>query len=299
MQKVVVTGGAGFIGSNLVNSLVKEGYEVHVLDNLSTGKKENLNEKATLHIVDIRDFNKISKVISGASYVFHLAAIASVPFSIERPSESNDVNLGGTIAVLEASVRAGVKRVIFASSCAIYGEQEKMPISEEAKPNPISPYALQKFMAEVYCKFFSQLYGLETVVLRYFNCYGPNMTENGPYTSVIKKWLDQAKQDKQLLLFGGNQTRDFVYVDDLAEASLAAMKSSKVGNGEAINVGSGESIALEKLAKKISNNIDKQEKRKGDIEDSLADISKAKDLLDWQPKISLAEGIKNLKELGN
>jgi nucleoside-diphosphate-sugar epimerase len=294
MQKIVVTGGAGFIGSHIANALAENGFEVHAIDDLSSGSKENLQDGINLHVVDIRRQDQVQKIIQGSDFVFHLAALPSVPLSIEDPLKTNDVNVNGTISVLEAAKKVKVKRLIYAGSCAVYGMQKSSPLKEDMQSNPMSPYALQKLMGEYYCKLFAKLYGLETVVLRYFNAYGKNMPENGAYTAAIKHWLSQKESGKALTVFGGKQTRDFTHISDIVRASILAMESKKVGKGEAINIGSGKSVVIEELAKKISDNIDYQKPREGDIQDSLADIKKAKKLLNWEPQISLKEGIAQL-----
>lgn len=294
-EKIIVTGGAGFIGSHIVDALVDEGYEVHIVDNLSAGKKENVNPKATLHIVDIRDKEKLIPIFKNAKYVFHEAAMPRVQYSIENPIETNDVNVNGLLNVLEACRENGVKRVIFASSSSIYGETEVLPTREDTPINPLSPYASHKYIGEVHLKLYSKIYGLETVCLRYFNVYGPRLNPEGAYPLVIGYFMKLLSQGKPLTITGnGDQTRDFVHVKDVVKANLLAMKSDKVGNGEVINIGGGTKYSINYIAELIGGNVEHIAPR---IEphDTQADITKAKELLGWEPSVSLEEGIKELK----
>jgi UDP-glucose 4-epimerase len=296
-MKILVTGGAGFIGSNLVDKLINEGHKVFVIDNLSTGKKENLNKKAIFYKADICDLNKILPLFKRIDYVFHLAANPRVVFSVENPIESHKVNVNGTLNVLYASYKNKVKRLIFASSAAVYGDIKKLPLKENMTPKPISPYGLHKLIGEYYCKLFSDLYNLETVCLRYFNVYGPRMDPNGPYALVIGKFLKLRKENKPLTIYGdGKQTRDFVYVDDVVKANILAMKSKKVGSGEVINICSGKNYSINYIAKLIGGKKIYLPARKGEIKHVLGDNSLAKKLLGWKPEISLEEGIKKCKE---
>jgi UDP-glucose 4-epimerase len=295
MKKIIVTGGAGFIGSHLVDALVEDGYEVHIVDNLSAGKKENVNSKAILHIVDIRDKEKLIPIFKNAEYVFHEAAVPQVQYSIENPIETNEINVGGILNVLEASRLNGAKRVIFASSCAIYGNQDKLPLMEEMIAQPLSPYATQKYIGEAYMKLYSQIYKLETVCLRYFNVYGSRQSVNGSYPLVIAKFLDLKKQNKPLQIVGsGDNTRDYVSVKDVIKANLLAMKNDKVGKGEVINIGAGKQYSVNQIAELIGGSIEHIPPRI-EPQNFQADINKAKKLLNWEPKIKLEEGIKELK----
>ncbi len=294
-MKILVTGGAGFIGSNLVDRLIDEGYKVFVIDNLSSGKKENLNKKAIFYKADICNLNKIFPLFKGIDYVFHLAANPRVLFSVENPIESHKVNVDGTLNVLYASYKNKVKRLIFASSSAVYGNIKKLPLREDMKPNPISPYGLHKLIGEYYCKLFSDLYNLETVCLRYFNVYGPKMDPEGPYALVIGKFLKLKKENKPLTIYGnGKQTRDFVYVDDVVGANILAMKSKKVGKGEVINICSGKNYSINYIAKLIGGKKIYLPARKGEMKHTLGDNSLAKKLLGWKPKVNLEEGINYL-----
>ncbi|MFA6273275.1 MAG: NAD-dependent epimerase/dehydratase family protein [Candidatus Paceibacterota bacterium] len=297
IKKVVVTGGAGFIGSHITDALIKNGWEVHVIDNLSNGKKENLNPKAVFHKADICDFKKIKPIFKDAKYVFHEAALPRVQFSIEKPIESNDANVVGTLNVLLSAHLAGVKRLIYAASSSAYGDQPKLPLIETMPANPKSPYGLQKYIGELYCRLFSQVYGLETVSLRYFNVYGPRNSSEGAYALVIAKFFKLLKGGKPLTITGdGSQTRDFTSVHDIARANLLAMTSKKVGKGEVINIGCGRNFSVNQVAKLIGGKAVHITAR---IEphDTLASNSLAKKLLGWTPKVKLEEGIEELKTL--
>ncbi len=295
--KIVVTGGAGFIGSNIVDALIKNKYEVHVIDNLSNGKKENINPKAIFHNVDICDLKKIKPIFKGAKYVFHEAALPRVQFSIEHPIEAHDANINGTLNVLLSAKDAGVKRVIYAASSSAYGDQSKLPLIETMSANPKSPYGLQKYVGELYCKLFSQVYGLETVSLRYFNVYGPRNSSEGAYALVIAKFFKLLKEGKPLTITGdGTQTRDYTSVHDIVRANLLAMTSKKVGRGEVLNIGAGRNFSVNQVAKLISGKIVHIAPRL-EPHDTLASHALAKKLLGWTPEVKLEEGIEELKSL--
>ncbi|MBI2627541.1 NAD-dependent epimerase/dehydratase family protein [Candidatus Nomurabacteria bacterium] len=298
-MKIIVTGGAGFIGSHIVDALVEEGYEVHVVDNLSAGKKENVNPKAILHIVDIRDYDKLLPIFKNAKYVFHEAAFPQVQYSIENPVETNAINVEGTLNLLEASRANKVKRVIFASSSAIYGNQDTLPITEKMQVNPLSPYGAQKYIGEVYMKLYAEIYGVETVSLRYFNVYGPRQSAGGAYASVIPKFIEFRQKNEPLSITGdGEQTRDFVNVKDIVSANLLAMKGDKIGKGEALNIGGSNQYTINYIAKLIGGDVSyippRIEPRK-----TQADITKAKEFLNWEPCVVPEEGIKELNEYNN
>lgn len=293
MEKYLVTGGAGFIGSHLVDRLIKEGKQVVVIDNLSTGKKENLNPEADFYNLDICDFEKIKPVFQGVDYVFHLAAIPRVPISIEDPVGTSRVNVLGTINVFKAAIDNKIKRVIFASSSSVYGNQQKLPVREDMKPDPISPYGLQKLVGEQFAKLFTGLYKIPIISLRYFNVYGPRIDPDSEYSSVIGKFLKQKSKGKPLTIFGdGEQTRGFCYVDDTIEANIKAMKSDKLKGGETINVGKEESNSVNYLASLIGGKIQYLPPRVGDVLHSRADITLAKNLLGWEPKVSFEDGLR-------
>jgi len=299
-MRILVTGGAGFIGSHLVDRLVKEGHEVVVIDNLSTGKKENLNPKADFYNLDICNFNKIKPFFKRIDFVFHLAALPRVPLSIKDPVATAKVNILGTINVFKAAIDAGVKRVIFASSSSVYGDQEKLPLKENMIPRPISPYALQKLTAENFAKQFTKLYKIPIVSLRYFNVFGPRIDFDSDYSLVIGKFLRLKKEEKPLTIFDdGEQTRGFCYVDDVVEATLKAAKTKKLKGGEVINISSGKSYSVNYLAKLISKKVVYLSPRPGDVRHTQADISLAKELLNWQPKVDLEQGLKKTQEWFN
>ena len=296
-MKYLVVGGAGFIGSNLVDALVAEKHEVTVLDNLSTGSRDNLNLKAIFIEADITDLEKIRPAFKNIDGVFHLAAIPRVPFSIEHPIETHNANVNGTLNVLVASRDAGVKRFIYSASSSAYGDAQIMPLHEDLMPRPISPYGLQKYIGEQYCYIFSLLYGLETVSLRYFNVYGRRMASNGSYLSVIKTFLQHKSAGKPLPITGdGKQTRAFTHVNDVVRGNLLAMESGKVGKGEVINVGSPKNYSINYIADLVGGPKQYIAPRI-EPKDSMADITKAKNLLGWEPRIELEQGIKELLQL--
>ena len=295
-MKALVTGGAGFIGSNLVDALIDRGDKVIIIDNLSTGKKENLNPKAEFHKLDIRDLEKIEPLFRGVDCVFHLAALPRVPFSVEHPLEAHTNNAVGTLCVLIASKDAKVKKVVYSSSSSIYGDQKELPLKEDMLPKPNSPYGLQKLVGEEYCKLFNKLYGLSTVSLRYFNVYGPRIALEGAYALVIGAFLKQKMANEPLTIDGdGEQSRDFTHVRDVVRANILAAESNKVGNGEVINIGAGERHSINKIAALIGGKTVNRPARIGDVRHTLADNTRAKNLLGWKPEISIEEGIKELK----
>ncbi len=294
-HKVVVTGGAGFIGSHVTDALVEENYDVHVVDTLVAGKREDVNKNAVLHEVDVRDTEKLASILSGAECVLHLAALPRVQFSIEHPLESHDVNVTGTWSTLMAAKKAGVRRLVFASSSSVYGDQLQLPSNEDQPPAPKSPYGLQKYMGECYAKMAHDLYGLETVSLRFFNAYGTRQDPLSPYALVTIKFLFQKKEGKPLTITGdGTQTRDFTHVSDIARSMLLASKSAYVGQGEVINIGAGKGVSVNRIAELIGGPTMNIAPR---IEphDTCADIRRAKKLLNWEPRVSVEEGVKELK----
>jgi UDP-glucose 4-epimerase len=304
MTRVLVTGGAGFIGSHLVDRLVDEGYDVRVIDNLYSGKLENIerhikNNKVDFVKGDIRDTSLVKKSLVDVDAVFHLAAIISVPFSVSNPELTLDVNVAGTLNLLNASSEKNVRKFIFVSSCAVFGDTKILPVNENASTNPISPYAESKLSAERECLSFQQRGLLQSVVLRFFNVYGPRQGMND-YSGVITRFINRAKQKQFLTIYGdGSQTRDFVNVQDIVQALLACMKNSSA-NGEVFNIGSGKPTSITELAKTVLEltgqdlEIRYELARAGDIKDSYADISKAKRLLNYEPKINLRDGLKAL-----
>ncbi|MBI2476454.1 MAG: NAD-dependent epimerase/dehydratase family protein [Candidatus Taylorbacteria bacterium] len=295
--KVVVTGGAGFIGSHIADALVLRGYEVHVIDNLFGGRREHVNPKAIFHEIDIRNLELIKPVIKGAKFLFHLAALPRVQYSITHPLETHEANATGTLNVLIAAREGGVKRVIYSASSSAYGDQPKMPLREDMPANPKSPYGLQKYVGELYCKVWSEVYGLETVSLRYFNVYGPRFNPEGAYALVIGKFLKLRREGKPLTITGdGTQTRDFTDVRDVVRANLLAAESLKVGKGEVLNIGAGRNFSVNGLAKLIGGDVAHVAARL-EPHDTLADNSLAKKLLGWTPEVTLEDGINELKRL--
>ena len=297
-MKTLVTGGAGFIGSNLVDELIKQGHEVVNIDNLSTGKKEYINPKSEFYSLDIRNLDDIRPLFKKIDCVFHLAAQPRIQPSIVNPVESHSNNVVGTLNVLIASRDAEVKKFIYAASSSVYGDQEALPLTESMTPGPKSPYSLFKLIGEYYCHLFNELYGLPTVSLRYFNVYGPRQSCEGAYATVIGIFLLQVKAGKSLTIVGdGTKTRDFTNIRDIVRANILAMNSDKVGNGEVINIGTGSNFSINEIAKMISNDIVYIAPRPAEVQDTLADNGLAKELLGWQPEISVSEGIKELKAI--
>src|SRR3989344_3874725 len=295
-QRAIVTGGAGFIGSHIVSELVRRGFDVHVVDNFAGGRMEKrIHPRATYHEIDIRDYDKLAPIIAGALYVFHEAALPRVQFSIEHPQETFSVNVDGLVSVLRASHEGGVKRLIYAASSSAYGDQTKMPLSEDLPAQPKSPYGLQKYIGELSCRLWSEVYGLGTVSLRYFNVYGSNFDPNGPYALVIGKFLLQKSEGQPLTITGdGTHTRDFTNVRDTVNANMLAMESDKVGKGEVINIGAGRNVSVNEVAAMIGGPVVHVEPRLEPAH-TLADIRKARELLGWEPTIKLEDGIAELK----
>ena len=305
MKKVVVTGGAGFIGCHIVDALVAAGddvhsVDVHVVDNYSAGKREDrINQKATYHELDIRKTDELTKLFEGADVVFHTAAIPRVPYSVEHPVETTDVNIVGTVSVLTAAARAKVRRVVNSASGSAYGAQDTLPLVETMQANPVNPYGLQKYVGELFAGIWPAVYGLETVSLRYFNVYGPKLDPEGPYALAVGAFLLARKEGRPLSIFGdGTITRDYTHVRDVARANLLAAESTKVGKGEVINIGAGRNVTIQFLAELVGGEIAYATPRI-EAHDSKADNRKAKQLLGWEPAVTLEEGIAELKKLWN
>ena len=300
MEKVVVTGGAGFIGSHLAEELASQDYHVIILDDLSTGRQENIDRLLSHNNVEfirgsITDLMFLRQVFQDVSYVFHLAALSRVQRSIADPLTTNDINVKGTLNVMLAAKENGVKRVIYSSSSAIYGESSVLPQSETLPPNPVSPYALTKLVGEFYCSIFNQIYNLSTISLRYFNVFGSGQDPLSPYANVIPLFIDRITQELPPIIFGdGEQSRDFVYVDDVVRANILAINKGVDG---VYNIGSGISTTINELAKAILANVQKELKpiyekpRSGDPRHTLADISKASQL-GYKPGYNIEEGLK-------
>lgn len=301
-MKYIVTGGAGFIGSNLVDLLIEKNHEVIVIDNFSSGKKENCNQKAKYFNLDISDsynFDNLKSILLGSDGVFHLAALPRVQESIDNPLKFEKNNTLSTINVLKACVDSNVKRLVYSASSSAYGNTVKLPSKEEDPINPISPYAMQKYYGEVACKMFSNVYGIETVSLRYFNVYGERQSLDGAYALVMCVFARQRLNNEPLTIRGdGEQRRDFTHVKDIARANIMAMHSAKVGKGEVINIGNCENRSVNQIAKMIGGptlNIDPVVEPR----ETLADNSKAKNLLGWSPSVIIEDWVlKYKKELG-
>ena len=307
MSNVLVTGGAGFIGSHLTEALLRKGHRVRVLDDFSTGKRENLifdKKYPSLEIIegDIRHLAICQKAMKGIEYVFHQAALPSVQRSVEDPLGSNAVNGGGTLNILFAAREEKAKRVIYASSSSIYGDTPTLPKHEEMLSHPLSPYALQKYIGEQYCRLFYELYGLETVSLRYFNIFGPKQDPNSIYSAVIPKFIDALLQGSPPIIFGdGEQSRDFTYIENVVQANLLAMSAEHL-HGEVINIACGERTSLNQLVNVLRKILGSkvspvyEEPRKGDVRHSLADIRKGKEILNYEPKVGVELGLKKTVE---
>ena len=304
-MKALVTGGAGFIGSHIVDRLLAEGHEVTVLDDFSTGHRDNLAENAQLDIVegDVRDFDTVNHCTRNVDWVFHEAAIASVPKTVNDPVGSSAVNYQGTLHVLEAARQNKASRVVFASSAAIYGDEPSLPKVETMLPVTLSPYAVDKLASEYACGMYTRLYGLDAVSLRYFNVYGPRQDPSSPYSGVISIFVDKLKQAGTPVIYGdGEQTRDFIFVSDVVEANMQAVYQD-AAVGQAINIATGTKISLNELLqtlcdiKQVEFSADYQQPREGDIKASYANVGKAQALLGWRSKITLEQGLRGLMQV--
>lgn len=302
MHKFLVTGGAGFIGSNIIKEIVRRNEHARVLDNFSTGKRENLDEfngYPNFELVegDLRSFHTVRDSVKGMDFILHQGALPSVPRSINDPITTNDVNINGTLNILEAAKEAGIKRVIFASSSSVYGDSEHLPKQEDMPVKPLSPYALSKYAGERYCQIYYKLYGLETVCLRYFNVFGPNQDPDSQYSAVIPKFIKLIANNKQPVIYGdGLQSRDFTYVENNVNANLLACYADNVA-GNVFNIACGKKYTLLDLVDGINSFFNKKiiphfkEARKGEIKHSLADISKIKTMLGFNPSLNFKEGL--------
>ncbi len=295
-KKAVVTGGAGFIGSNLVARLIADGWETHIIDRDPAYRRATLSKEALLHEIDIRDTEAQTVIMENADVVFHLAAVPRVTYCYEHPTETTDENVTGTVSVLQAAARAKVRRLVFSSSGAAYGTQKSLPFKEDMVSNPMHPYGLQKLMGEQFAKMFSSLYGLESVCLRYANVYGPGLDPNGAYALAIGKFLEARKNGTPITIFGdGTITRDFVHVYDVVEANLKAAQVAGIGRGELFNISTNRQVNIKYLADLFGGEIVYGPPRVED-HDSVADNGKAKTLLGWSPTITLEDGIAALKK---
>jgi len=306
-RKYIVTGGAGFIGSNLVDKLIDEGHEVIVFDDLSLGNKKYVNKNAEFHKINIAsldptkkivDLNKIGKLLEGVDTIFHLAARTRIQPSIKQPHVFNHVNIGGTLNMLDLARLHGVRRFVFSSSSSVYGNvtEENLPTKETTLKNPLSPYGLQKLVGEQYCKLYSTIHKLDTVILRYFSVYGERQPTEGDYSLVMGVFANLRLNNQSLTINGvGEQRRDFTYVGDVVSANIKASASDKVGKGEILNVGNGDNRSVNDIAKMIGGPV-----VHGDpvIEprETLADNSKTRELLDWKPTMKLEDWMPSYKK---
>ncbi len=301
MIDYLITGGAGFIGSNIAEHLVARDFRVRIFDNFSSGKRDNLAvfaDKVEVIDADLRVLDSVKHAMDGVRFVLHLGAIPSVPRSIEDPHTTNQANITGTLNVLLAARDARVKRVVFSSSSSVYGDTPTLPKREDMTPSPLSPYAVHKITGEYYCRIFWQLYGLETVSLRYFNVFGPRQDPQSQYAAVIPRFITAILKDEPPTIFGdGKQTRDFSHIENVIDANVAACHAPKEALGETFNIACSGRISLLELVDTINGICGKkiapkfEPSRSGDVRDSQADITKAAKLLDWKPRIDFREGI--------
>ncbi|UCE03277.1 MAG: SDR family oxidoreductase [Candidatus Latescibacterota bacterium] len=304
-MRFMVTGGAGFIGSSLVHALVRRGDSVVVLDNFSTGKRENLEpvaERVNLVEGSITDLPTVRNAMQGVDFVLHQAALASVQRSVDDPLTSNEINVKGTLNVLVAARDAGVKRVVYAASSSVYGDTEELPKHEAMPPRPLSPYALQKWVGESYCKVFSDLYSLDTVALRYFNVFGPRQDPNSEYAAVIPIFVTRLLAQSAPTVYGdGEQSRDFTFIDNVVAANLKACEGAPK-NGVAVNIACGHRYTLNELHARLAGLIgtDLQphyaEARQGDVRHSMAAVKRAETVLGWRPEIDFHDGLERTVE---
>jgi nucleoside-diphosphate-sugar epimerase len=303
MSVCLVTGGAGFIGSHLVEALLARGDRVRVLDNLSSGYLENLSaviDQIELIEGDIRDEPTTQKATAGVDFVFHLAALVSVPQSMAAPVEAESINAIGTLNVLQAAKTAGVRCVVLSSTCAIYGDEPTLPKTETMQPQPQSPYAISKLAAENYSQLFHEAFALKTVILRYFNVFGPRQDPSSPYSGVISIFVDKLSQGFAPTIFGdGQQTRDFVFVGDVVRANLLAAATQQAA-GQVFNIGTGRPVTINQLFENLCRLFEcdmappYDAPRPGDIVHSYADPTQAQTILRWSPQVSLEEGLRQL-----
>jgi len=305
MTTCLVTGGAGFIGSHIVDGLLAEGKQVRVLDNLDTGRKENLAHVAgKIEFIegDVRDADKVRKAVAGVDCIFHEAALASVPRSVSNPLATHEACVTGTVVLLDEARKAGVRRVVYAASSSAYGNSSWASKRESDLPGPLSPYAAAKLAAELYCRAFYESYGLETVALRYFNVFGPRQDPNGPYAAVIPCFINRMVAGEAPVIFGdGQQSRDFTFVANVVQGNLKASQAPNVG-GQVFNVAMGRSYSLLELVDALNKILGTsfkpqfQAPRVGDVRDSLADTSGAERVLGYAPTVNFLEGLQRTAE---
>ena len=297
MANYLVTGGAGFIGSHLCHRLLEEGHAVRVLDDLSSGKRENLPDGVEFIKGDLRDTEALQRAVADVEFVLHKAAIASVQVSVEQPLLEQEVNLVGMLRLLEAARSAGVRRLVFAASAAAYGMDPEVPKREDMRPTPASPYGLSKVAGEYYCRIYAEVFGLETVCLRYFNIFGPRQDPKSPYSGVISIFMDKMMQGEAPTIFGdGRQSRDFTYVENVVEANMLACRADRAG-GEIYNIGCQREISVNDLVRHLNEalgtNLEPKyaEERTGDVRVSVADIARAREGLGYAPVVEFEEGL--------
>lgn len=303
-MKFLVTGGAGFIGSNIVLELLKQGHSVRVLDNFSTGRRRNLQGlEKDIELIegDIRSYHTVAQAVRGVEAILHQAALPSVPRSINDPISTNDVNVGGTLNLLDAARGSGVRRVVFASSSSVYGDTPELPKHEGMTPNPMSPYAVSKLTGEYYMKVFHRLYGLETIALRYFNVFGPNQDPTSQYSAVIPKFITAMKEDRQPIIYGdGTQSRDFTFVSNVVNANLLAATKQLDEYGLVMNIACHERISLNELIEELNKILDKNIKpiyesaRPGDVKHSFAAIELIKEKLGFEVEVKFEGGVRDI-----
>lgn len=315
MSLYLVTGGAGFIGSNIVEELLRRGERVRVLDNFSTGKRENIlqlqqmlaaesNHHLPLELMegDVRSYHIVREAVDGVDYILHQAALPSVPRSVKDPITSNEVNVVGTLNILNAAREARVRRIVYASSSSVYGDLEVLPKTEDMLPKPLSPYAVSKLAGEKYCQVFTRLYGLETVILRYFNVFGPRQDPTSQYSAVIPKFVRLIQSGEPPVIYGdGSQSRDFTYVSNVVDANLlACQQSAEELSGEVFNIAFGKRVTINDLVNAVNQLLQTQvtpryaDPRPGDVKHSLANIGKARQFLGYEPKVDFGEGLKRV-----
>lgn len=308
-MKIIVTGGGGFIGSNLVESLLSKGNEVYVIDNFSTGSMNNLYEANRMdgfHLIncDINDLNhwvvtQFKGRLKECDAIVHLAALPRVQLSIDDPVRTHEANVTGTLSVLEFARKLGIKKVIYASSSSVYGDQEQLPLEESMPTNPLNPYAMQKYLGELYCRMYTKVYGLNTCALRFFNVYGKNMALNGAYKLVFMNWIESIKKGEKMKIYGdGNQTRDFTHVSDVVSAIEAALGLEVFEKPYhiVVNVGAGKETSVLELAKMFGYPYEHVEARAHEEQRKVADFSRTFSLLGWKPQVAVEEGVKQLKK---
>ena len=301
----LVTGGAGFIGSHLVRRLLSEGGRVRVVDNLVTGKRARLQDlESALEFLpgDLADPEVCNRAVQGVDYVLHQAAVPSVQRSVQDPIATNRANITATLNLLESCRAQGVRRLVYAASSSAYGNTKVLPKQEDMVSNPLSPYALQKYVGERYCQLYNQLYDFETVCLRYFNVFGPAQDPDSEYSAVIPKFITRLRKNQPLVVYGdGEQSRDFTYIDNVVDANCLALRAPQAA-GTVVNIGCGERITLNRLIELLEDilqvraTIDYQPSRRGDVRDSLADITRAQEVLGYRPQVDVKTGLRKTAE---